>query len=381
MSAEELLICGASARAAAFSALRAGLSPHCADLFADVDLRQRCPVTRLTGRYPDGFRSFLGSDLPGPWMYTGGLENRPRWVQRWSRRRPLWGNTGSTLRLARSPEHVTRILQRAGMPAPALYRPGEKKAGSTRWLVKPRQGAGGSGVRFFSVGMPEQPNIYYQEYIEGQSCSLVYLGDGRNARLLGMTRQLVGVSFLHAAPFRYCGSIGPIEPGTIQRPALIALGDLLVRECGLCGLFGVDGVVRENIFWPVEINPRYTASVEVLEYATGWQALAGHAHVFMRDRLPSERERRAPGDDCVGKAILFAPADVVFPADGPWMKELRTPTPLDALPGFADIPTAGERIEAGRPILTFYVRARTASACESALRQIALDLDHWLYQR
>ncbi len=36
-SPQHLLIFGASARAAAFSALRAGLQPWCADLFADAD--------------------------------------------------------------------------------------------------------------------------------------------------------------------------------------------------------------------------------------------------------------------------------------------------------------------------------------------------------
>ncbi len=97
-----LLIVGASARAAAFSALRVGLHPWCADLFADVDLRQRCVVTRLTGKYPDDFRPFIESDLPGPWMYTGGVENWPRFVARSADRRSLWGNAGASLSLAAS---------------------------------------------------------------------------------------------------------------------------------------------------------------------------------------------------------------------------------------------------------------------------------------
>ena len=43
---ESLLIVGGSTRAAAFSALRAGLRPWCADLFADLDLQQRLPSAR-----------------------------------------------------------------------------------------------------------------------------------------------------------------------------------------------------------------------------------------------------------------------------------------------------------------------------------------------
>ena len=52
---EHLLILGASVRAAAFSALRAGLRPWCVDLFADLDLRANCPALVIdASRYPNG---------------------------------------------------------------------------------------------------------------------------------------------------------------------------------------------------------------------------------------------------------------------------------------------------------------------------------------
>ena len=52
---DNLLIFGASTRAAAFSALRAGLRPWCADLFGDADLVSRCPTIRMpAGDYPHG---------------------------------------------------------------------------------------------------------------------------------------------------------------------------------------------------------------------------------------------------------------------------------------------------------------------------------------
>ncbi len=380
---EQLLIFGASARAAAFSALRAGLHPWCADLFADVDLRHRCVVTRLTGRYPGGFGPFIDSELPGPWMYTGGLENWPQLVEQFARRRSLWGNGAKALSLSRNPEHVSRCLQAAGMPAPAVCHPGTRPSETKRWLIKPRRGAGGGGIRFGMAADAgaDKRATYLQEFIDGQPMALVFLGAGKQARLLGLTRQLVGVPFLHAAPFRYCGSIGPVDPGLIERPALDALGHLLASECLLDGLFGVDGVMRDGVFWPVEINPRYTASVEVLEYAGGVSALACHAHVFTHGRLPHLSAPVVPADRCIGKAILFAREDLLFPADGPWLTELHSPRPVQELPAFADIPAAGERIEAGHPILTFFARAGSPSACEDALRRIAADLDRWLFRR
>jgi predicted ATP-grasp superfamily ATP-dependent carboligase len=383
MQSSHLLLVGASTRAAAFSALRAGLRPWCVDLFADVDLRQRCAATRLTTRYPQGFRRFLESDLPGPWMYTGGLENRPHFVQQMAQRRTLWGNAGAALSRCRDPQYVAAILRSAGMPAPAIVDARARPSQTRRWLLKPRKSAGGNGIRFWT---PEDKlwnknDIYFQEFIAGQSLSLLFLGDSRTAHLLGITRQLVGETWLHALPFHYCGSIGSLDPSLVQYPSLETLGHLLASECFLEGLFGIDGVLRDGVFWPVEINPRYTASVEVLEYATGLPLLQGHAHVFTYGRLPPLPSPAGSMGRTVGKAILFAREALHFPAQGPWMAELHSPKPVQEAPAFADIPAAGERIEAGKPILSFFAAADSPAACEDALRQIAADLDRWLFAR
>src|SRR5262249_17781381 len=147
----------------------------------------------------------------------------------------------------------------------------------------------------------------------------VYVGDGRQARLLGVTRQLVGEIWLHAAPFHYCGSIGPMSLDGPVQARFEALGHALVAGCGLRGLFGVDCQLRDGVPWPVEINPRYTASVEALEYATGIPALAWHRSVFAA-QAPCRPQPTALKPVLVGKAILFAKQGVGFPDDGPWLK-------------------------------------------------------------
>jgi predicted ATP-grasp superfamily ATP-dependent carboligase len=377
-----LLIVGASVRAAAFSALRAGFSPCCMDLFADEDLRRHCTVTRLTEDYPAGFRSFIASDRPGPWMYTGGLENWPQLVEDMARRRPLWGNGMKPLLFSRDPIYLVEMMQMRDMPMPALVPFYERSAWKGRLLIKPRKGAGGSGIRFWTkeTGPFDKSTAYCQEFIEGEPISLLFLGGGEQSRLLGLARQLVGSPWLHAGPFRYCGSIGPLDPAIIARPALEELGELLALACGLEGLFGVDGVLRDGTFWLLEVNPRYTASIEVLEHATGWPTLTWHAQVFQHGQLPALPPPAAPVDRHVGKAILFARDDLVVPRDGPWISEPRSPTSVLEMPAFADIPAAGERIPAGRPVLTFFAAASSASACEDALCDIAADLDRWLFR-
>jgi predicted ATP-grasp superfamily ATP-dependent carboligase len=374
-----LLIFGASARAAAFSALRAGFQPWCADLFADADLRLRCTCFPVpSSDYPDRFLHILShSDLPGPWMYTGGLENRPALVAAMARLCPLWGNGPDVLALARSPLLLSERLRRFGFAVPAVRI--EPPAAPGRWLIKPRAGAGGAGIHFWQAHAGAawpRGRVYFQEFVEGESHSAVYLGRERETLVLGVTRQLVGEEWLHAAPFHYCGSVGPVRLPPSAQEQLVRLRNP-ASGCAIRGVFGVDFILHEGVPWPVEVNPRYTASVEVLEYASGLRALAFHRAAF--DPQAPRPSLPAPPRDVVGKAIYYAPAPLVFPEDGPWQRTLQLPAPVEHMPEFADIPIAGTPIKPGRPVLTFFARATNVLACLDALQQMARDLDRRLF--
>jgi predicted ATP-grasp superfamily ATP-dependent carboligase len=161
------------------------------------------------------------------------------------------------------------------------------------------------------------------------------------------------------------------------RSALEKIGNVLTRACRLRGLFGIDFIIHGDKPYPVEINPRYPASVEVLEYATGWQAVADHARVF--DAKAGEPMPPSATGRYAGKAILLARDAMVFPEDGPWLSALRHPASVHELLPFADIPHAGEHIEAGRPILTMFASAASVPACTLLLRLTARDLDRWFF--
>ena len=391
-----LLILGASARAAAGSALRAGLSPVGADLFADADLAAVAPVTRLDmTAYPQGFLDLARTAPPGPWLYTGGLENCPALVQSIAAERPLLGNDALALRRARAPRFLTALFRGAGLPHPALLDDdASQRPAHCRWLAKPLHGAGGRGIHFFddaqrSVGR----GLYVQEFIAGESCSAVYVGDGTTADLLGVTAQLIGAPILHAAPFHYCGSVGPLPLTTACQQAFVRLGNVVAAGCGLRGLFGVDAVLADGVPYPVEVNPRYPASVEVLEHARGVAALRRHVEACgprsgerwasaprgtsSAPSLAAPQGADAPRSPVVGKAILFAATAVTFPAEGPWLDDLRSFEPW-RLPAFADLPHPGDRIEAGRPILTVLCGADSVAACRQELELRASDVERRL---
>lgn len=379
MSETSLLVMGASVRAAAFSALRAQLQPWCADLFADADLRARCTSVRIAAaQYPAFFNQIAGSAPPGAWIYTGALENYPALIHQLAAQRPLWGNDAGVLHKARDPVFVFEVLHTAGMACPRVFPGTAEPTVGFDWLLKPY--AGGAGIRMWDGNSPAKVSsrqYFFQERIAGEPHAAIYVGDGQTAQLLGVTRQLVGESWLHAGPFAYCGSIGPIDLEIRSMQMLQQLGLFLARGCGLRGLFGVDFVLVEGVPWPVEVNPRYTASVEVHEYATGTSMLALHQRAF--EDAASAPVSAAIAKQVVGKAILYAKEDLAFPATGRWQSALTRPAPIDHMPDFADIPNPGERISSGRPILTFFARAPTAGACLGLLQREARELDCVLF--
>jgi predicted ATP-grasp superfamily ATP-dependent carboligase len=75
-----------------------------------------------------------------------------------------------------------------------------------------------------------------------------------------------------------------------------------------------------------------------------------------------------------GKAILFAPARLVFPEQGPWRATLATPFHPWQPPAFGDIPAAGTIIEVGQPILTLFAEAADEHDCLRQLRARAAEI-------
>jgi len=281
--------------------------------------------------------------------------------------------------LARWPPFLDEVFRANGICFPKSFTSSDRLPQTGRWLAKPLQGAGGAGIHFVSEpGRGRAKQVYFQQFIEGIPCSAVYVGMDSNAFFLGATRQLVGESLLNAGPFHYCGSIGPLKLDPIVKITLEKVGKLVHRHCCLRGLFGVDFILANRIPWPVEINPRYTASVEILEYALGIRALSLHRSAF--DEEGSISHNPVSGQGIFGKAILFAKSALEFPEEGPWTYSLTHAKVVEEMPDFADIPNAGHIIESGRPILTFFCQSESVKGCLEKLKQIARDLDHCLWK-
>jgi uncharacterized protein len=388
----DLLIIGASTRAAAHSAVRGGLWPICVDRYGDADLQSVAEVTTVED-FPAGLPAIVERLPACPWMYTGGLENHPRIVARLAEMRPLLGNGSDVLAIIRDPWWLASNLRSCGLPALEVCPRGESSPPPDGdWLRKPIRGAGGRSICVWNDASPVSDELsYFQKYAAGQSYSAQFLAkSGRSetsdAVLLGITRQLIGSVDVGAPPFAWCGSVTPAAlPETVVE-TMRQVGKRLAAEAGLRGLFGCDFVVNGNVPWLTEVNPRYTAAMELLDYELSTSLIVMHL-IACKGTPPlppagggSGWGRRttldiggAPSASRANlvraKRVLFADRDLIALDTTSLLSD-----PLaGSLPIYADLPNAEQHIPAGQPVCTLYAEEATEELCLTRLRQRAVD--------
>ena len=354
-----IAIVGASARAAVFSVLRSGRQAVAADLFADADLQQVCPVTNISP-YPEGLLDWLHQTPCEGWLYTGALENHPELVDELATVRPLLGNPGDVLRRVRDPMLLGQVLGQHGLLFPETRgSPGDDFPLGGSWLAKTCRGSSGAGLAELTAAT--NGYSFIQRHIAGATCSAVFAGPA----LLGVAQQLVGETWTGASRFQYCGSIAPWSLPPDAEQQLRLLGEVLAAEFGLVGLFGVDLVFDGERLWTIEVNPRYTAAVEAVERAQHIHAIDWHLdHCGGVPFLPFSPDKRPPYH---GKAILFAERETTISGD-------FTRWALSQ-PDLEDIPQSGAPVLVGQPILTVIAAAKSSEQVLAALKSRFAQLE------
>lgn len=364
MSGEpNIIVVGTSTRAAAFSALRAGMRPYAIDLFADSDLVDVCPAIKIQ-RYPQDFEQALAKAPQAPWIYTGGLENYTDLVERMAALRPLYGNGADVLRKVRSPELLTAFLADSRFEMPEIRTLPPSPDSSQMWLRKPRRSSGGLGICRADADMTSAngQNWYYQRYIAGESSSAVYLAKDNGCELLGVTRQSCGVPEIPEVPFLYGGS-ATVQEDWEYLLGLKDLGESVAKNFGLRGLFNIDFVGG----YSVEINPRYSASIEILEHTQARNFLTMHVAAFDAGIRGEKKCWVSKRPRHVAKRIVYATSDCIVT---PYMERLRKSWNIERLlPCLADVPRNGDRIHRGQPVATVIVEGASDQEVQRLLEE------------
>lgn len=378
-----LLLLGVSARALARSAASSRLATAAwpgglivLDYFADDDL-DRLPGRRVMralalGRdmgHPHNLLALGRAALDLSWgaaAYAGGLENRPVILERLAARGRLIGNDATTVRRVRDPRVLYPFLRRLGIPHASTPRTARRAPSmqGRRFLWKAvRSGAGGR-LRNARAGERRPRGHFLQEFVRGPVLSAAFVAARGRAVVLGVTEQIVGFGPLGGSGFRYGGNITGSPEAMLSGAALDRIGvmvDALASRFGLTGLNGVDFILAGETPRLIEVNPRYTASMEIIEDLTGRNLFDIHLEAILNGRYPAGPLAPARGAPAyLAKGILYARSDV----------RAGDPRELERL-GCRDRPVHGESIRSGQPVCTILVEGSSPAACRRSLAALA----------
>jgi predicted ATP-grasp superfamily ATP-dependent carboligase len=375
---KRILIAGASTRAAAESAAKAGFEVTAIDAFGDLD--QHPAVRSVLLPHDVGFTAHAAALASheiecDAVAYLSPFDNHPRAVASLAAgpstslraSRVLWGNPPDVLRRVRDPFLLAGVLRRQGFSTPITRIDVTSEA--KEWLLKPYRSGGGQAIRLWSDGTRVPESHYAQEKVDGIPASIVFAAAQGRAVPLGVSYQLIGDEACGASGYRYCGNVlAPADDPILNEPVSNSAADLARRaaaEFSLVGLNGIDLIIRDGTPYAVEVNPRWSSSMELVERAYGVSMFGIHAAACVNGVLPAfDLMEARRGSGAAGKAIAFARDALTAGATTRWLDDETV----------RDIPKPGERIAAGQPVCTVFDEAANVERCLAGLRQRAQSI-------
>ncbi|MDI6720275.1 MAG: ATP-grasp domain-containing protein [Methanomicrobiales archaeon] len=337
-----VLVAGFATRHVVQSARRAGYAVYAIDHFCDQDLgwyAQECVKFQELDEIGEKVAEMARLHSIDILVVTSGAEEIAAPV-------PLYGTPPRQVERYLDKLEIQRFLEENRFPAPPLAAAGEYPA-----MLKPRRGAGGwrnqmvrnteEEARWREV-FGDHPYIA-QRMVSGTAASVSCLADGSRARAVAANRQLLRGE--GERQFGFSGSLTPL-PNHPLSARMIRLAEEIAGASGCIGSIGVDFVLGEDAF-AIEINPRFQATLDTVEMATGLNLFRLHMDAC-RGRLP---ERMPAPSRFAVRRILFSERDRTIRADL---------APLS--PRVADIPWPGTDVEEGQAIISLYGWGETPEA-------------------
>jgi predicted ATP-grasp superfamily ATP-dependent carboligase len=359
-----VLLVAVTGRALAASAARAGRPAIVLDCFADRDTRalaRHCRSVRAAGAIRFHAHALLAAaaELAPPaesegLIYGAGFEGRPTLLARLAQGRRLLGNRPCVVAAIKDPRRFFPLLDRVGIPHPEVRYATPDDGGA--WLVKRVGGAGGTHVRPAGAG-PARAGHYFQRFQPGEPCSVLFVADGKRARIIGFNRQWAAAPQA-AQSYLYGGAVG-----RIALPAGVASGvrdrlDALVAASGLVGLNGLDFMMQDGEWSALEVNPRPTATMDLYDPDFPCGLLDWHMRAA-RGELP---DAAVPGGPARAHGIVRAPLAWEVPTEFRFPEWCR------------DLPDPLARFSPGDPVCTVHAAAGSPEPAVELVRERAAAL-------
>ena len=347
---EYLLIIANSGRMLAQAALDAGFKPLVIDLFADSDTQSYAAdfvqVASLAWHdLASVTEHFISRYAVKLLIYGSGFEEYPESLAYLAERLSVLGNSVESFVKVQDKLVFFSALEQLDIPYPevSFTAPTSDK---NSWLVKPRQGQGGVGIRRYSDD-ETAVSVYWQKLITGTPYSVLFLANGSRAQIVGFNRQWVD-EINYPACFIFSGVINSTDLLAEHKALMAQCLQKLVPLFSLKGLNSLDFIqTPDQPFFVLEINPRPSASMQLYRA----DLLNHHIKSCRGDLSPLP-----PQEHYTAYQIVYAPYDITIPEAFNW--------PEDCV----DLANVGVTCRKGQPICSIIAHHEQAHLLKDALK-------------
>ena len=340
-----LLIFAQSARHLAQAAIREGFTVRVADCFADIDT---LAVSEQYLRLPS-LNDLTAADwlqaiirLSGHQLCTllcgTGIERFYPQLAKLPANIHFAGPALSSFPVICDPHQWQSLLCELNLPSPPTrFIPPQTE--SAIWLIKQAASWGGTHIRAAQAATHSATD-YYQRKIVGRSGSALFIANGSTARVLLLNEQFPRDP--ERNDFCLQGIRNDLPLTLPQREFLDNALQQLTQRLTLQGVMSLDFIIDDACIHLLEINPRPTASTQLLN--DSFQLISNHCAAVNGQLL------QALGELSVTRKLLwfcFAQEDIVIPSAFRWPEYCH------------DLPADGHTVRRGEVICSMLLSSTT----------------------
>ena len=363
----EYLIISTSARALAESASRAGHKVSVIDCFADSDTKSVCNNVYQVKYNENGFieseliskaREALLNSPNGKLVLGAGFESNPELIDKLKALAPTFSNTKETISTVKEPLILSGLLEKNGIAHP--HTQFNKPDTSKGFLRKKIAGQGGTHIDWLEASSSDiEADYYYQEFVAGDVFSVLFLANGKEAKVVGFNQQLISDEFADM-PFLYKGAIKLTKNNINHSEAIENIINIITSESSLSGLCGIDYIINEaGKVVVLEVNPRPPATYVLHED----QHSLFNAHLACFDGELVELGKTDEDETHNGYAILYAKENLTISDKIEWPEWTK------------DRSQAKTRIQAKFPVCTVHANENSIDKVKAILFNRLLQIE------
>ena len=190
---------------------------------------------------------------------------------------PLYANSLSVFKCLENPELFFETLKLLEVPFPQVNFSAESfEDVGFDWILKDLGSSGGYGIKK-KFGRKSKSSEYFQKQLPGTAVSLSFFADGQHVMPLGYSKPVT--SEQSNLPFVFCGLDGPVELNDSIDQEALRISKLIMQKFKLRGFNGIDFLVSDKSVHFLDLNPRITASFEILQESHSFCFFDRHIHL------------------------------------------------------------------------------------------------------